>query len=232
MRTKHPVTQQFTVPDEAEAAVRLQGAVESVSRWPHRGHGRSVRLRWRGRSRHPPGSARCRSRETPDHRHALRDAPQGIERPANPRRFESRLDGFSRPEVASRGSGTLRRTHCVAMKPTASLMQDSHRLRVLAFAILQSSALVAIPAADALLDARGLGTAVHLDGEGGGHCDPGHSHLHCQLVRALSLGVVRSDVHPLLRPVTDLGAVPASRNASASSPVLSGGRGPRAPPPA
>ena len=118
-------------------------------------------------------------------------------------------------------------------------MWDPRRFRVFVFALFQSSVFVAAPATDAVLDAKELGTAAHVESEGHDDCAPSHSHVnpehnhfHCQFARALYLGVVHSHVLPHLRPVTDRGAVPPAENTFASGPVLSGGLGPRAPPPA
>ena len=93
----------------------------------------------------------------------------------------------------------------------------------MAFAIL--------PAMDAVLEAGASSTVAHVEGEHSEHCDPGHSHLLCQLSRTVSLGF------PLLIPidlqlVLETGADTPIANAWQRRPMLPGGSGPRAPPPA
>lgn len=111
-------------------------------------------------------------------------------------------------------------------------MSDPRRFLVFVFACLQCSVFVAIPAVDALLDARETGPDVHVAVGGGEHCDPAHNHLHCQLARALYLGAAYYQVLPRLRPVVDAWAVSPAENYAVGGPVFSGVQGPRAPPPA
>lgn len=91
-----------------------------------------------------------------------------------------------------------------------------------------------VPAADAILEA-GVGNAgarvPHLEGEHSDQCDPGHSHLLCQLSRTVSLGF-----SPLI-PIDLRLASEASPDTPAATdwqrrPIPPGGSGPRAPPPA
>ncbi len=109
--------------------------------------------------------------------------------------------------------------------------RSSGRLRGgrLAVLVLQAFAFAAIPAVDAALDADLLGVATHVEGRDREHCDPGHSHLLCQLTRTLLLGTSSPGLADF-GPTPE--ALPSAMNATAPTvrPALSGGSGPRAPP--
>ena len=145
------------------------------------------------------------------------------------------LDRLYRRTVRCRGSGPLQGNHRIAVRLAPPSMWDLRRFRVLAFALFQCGVFAAAPAADALLDARESGTTAHVEGHdhcapGHNHINPEHNHFHCQFTRALYLGAVHSRVLPHPRPVTYQEVVQPGETASAGSPVVSGGLGPRAPP--
>ncbi|MYH48440.1 MAG: hypothetical protein F4151_02635 [Gammaproteobacteria bacterium] len=119
----------------------------------------------------------------------------------------------------------------IAVKPISPRSRDLRRFGVLSLSLLQFALFAGLPAADAVLEVRGLGTVVHIEGENSEHCDTGHSHLLCQLTRTLS-----SAVSPLI--LIDLPLVfetsPDTPTATdwQNRPTPPGGSGPRAPPPA
>ncbi len=122
----------------------------------------------------------------------------------------------------------------IALKPISPQLRDPRRFGVLALVLLPAAIFAVLPAADAVLEA-GAGNAgahmAHIEGEHSEHCDPGHSHLLCQLSRTVSLGFP-----PLI--LSDLPLVSeASPDATTATdwrrrPIPPGGSGPRAPPPA
>ena len=80
-----------------------------------------------------------------------------------------------------------------------------------------------------MLEARGLSTGVHIEGENSEHCDTGHSHLLCQLTRTLSSRVpplVLIDLPLVFETSMDTPTASAWQN----RPIPPGGSGPRAPP--
>ena len=115
------------------------------------------------------------------------------------------------------------------MKHISPHSRNSRRFGVLAFALLQLAVFAALPAADAVLEARGSGTVVHIEAEGSEHCDTGHSHLLCQLTRTLSSGIAPPvPIDFRLASVASLGTPTAT--AWLNRPIPPGGSGPRAPP--
>ena len=115
------------------------------------------------------------------------------------------------------------------MKHISPRSRDPRRLGVLAFALLQLAVFAALPAADAVLEARALSTVVHIEGEGSEHCDTGHSHLLCQLTRTLSSGIA-PPVPIDFRLVSEASLGTPTATAWANRPIPPGGSGPRAPP--
>ena len=117
----------------------------------------------------------------------------------------------------------------MAVKPISPRLRDPRRFGVLSLSLLQFAVFAVLPAADAVLEVRGLSTVVHIEGENSEHCDTGHSHLLCQLTRTLSSGIA-----PLI--LIDLPLVfeasPDTPTATAwqTRPTPPGGSGPRAPP--
>jgi len=116
-----------------------------------------------------------------------------------------------------------------SLKHISSRSRDTRRFGVLAFALLQLAVFAALPAADAVLEAQGLSTVVHIEGKGSEHCDTGHSHLLCQLTRTLSSGIA-PPVPIDLRLVSEASLATPTATAWANRPVPPGGSGPRAPP--
>ena len=117
----------------------------------------------------------------------------------------------------------------MAVKPISPRLRDPRRFGVLSLSLLQFAVFAVLPTADAVLEVRGLSTAVHIEGENSEHCDTGHNHLLCQLTRTLSSGIA-----PLI--LIDLPLVfeasPETPTATAwqNRPTPPGGSGPRAPP--
>ncbi|MDE0357653.1 MAG: hypothetical protein OXN92_07905 [Gammaproteobacteria bacterium] len=115
------------------------------------------------------------------------------------------------------------------MKHISPHSRDPRRFGVLALALLQCAVFAALPAADAVLEARGSSTVVHVEGEGSEHCDTGHSHLLCQLTRTLSSGI--GTAIPIdFRLVSEASLGTPTTTAWANRPIPPGGSGPRAPP--
>lgn len=99
----------------------------------------------------------------------------------------------------------------------------------MAIVLFQAVAFAVLPAVDAVLEAEASSTVAHIEAEHSEHCDPGHSHLLCQLSRTVSLGF------PFLIPIELSPAVEASPDTPAANawqrrPIPPGGSGPRAPP--
>lgn len=107
--------------------------------------------------------------------------------------------------------------------------RDLRRFGVLAIVLFQALAFAVLPAVDAVLEAGASNTVAHVEGEHSEHCDPGHSHLLCQLSRTVSLGFP-----PLILIDLPL-AFETSRDTRTATawqrrPIPPGGSGPRAPP--
>lgn len=107
--------------------------------------------------------------------------------------------------------------------------RDPRRFGVLAIVLFQAVAFAVLPAVDAVLEAEASSTVAHIEAEHSEHCDPGHSHLLCQLSRTVSLGF------PPLIPIELSLAVETSPDTPAANawqrrPIPPGGSGPRAPP--
>ena len=66
--------------------------------------------------------------------------------------------------------------------------RDLPRFGVLAIVLPQVLAFAVLPAVDAMLEAGASSIVTHIEEEHNEHCDAGHSHLLCQLSRAVSLG--------------------------------------------
>ena len=124
----------------------------------------------------------------------------------------------------------IRNAHgSIAVKPLSPHTPGPRRFGVLALALLQFAVFAALPGADAVLEARGFGTVLHIEREAGERCDTGHSHLLCQLTRTLSSGIsVPILTDPRLAPEASLRTPTAT--AGQSRPIPLGGSGPRAPP--
>ena len=107
---------------------------------------------------------------------------------------------------------------------------DVRRFAVLLLALLQFGGPAAVQVADALLEAREIGSPLHIESPHSEGCDHGHSHLICQTVRSLSSGLPSavSDLPPLVEiaPAT-LTIDAAALHATVS---ISGPLGSRAPP--
>ena len=117
----------------------------------------------------------------------------------------------------------------MAVKPIPPRAQDLRRLGVLSLSVLQFAVFAGLPSADAVLEARGLSTVVHIEGENSEDCDTGHSHLLCQLTRTLSSGISPLLLNDLpLVSETSMDAPTAT--ARQNRPIPPGGSGPRAPP--
>ena len=115
------------------------------------------------------------------------------------------------------------------MKPCFPPTPGPRRFGVLAVALLQFAVFAAVPGADAVLEARGAGTVVHIEGEGGERCDIAHSHLLCQLTRTLSAAIsVPMPIDP--GPATEGNLHAPAAAAGKDRPTPLGGSGPRAPP--
>ena len=117
----------------------------------------------------------------------------------------------------------------ISVKFISAPAHDPHRLGALALALLQFGVFAALPAADAVLEARGWATDTHIESEGGESCEAGHSHLLCQLTRSLSSGI--SPLIPIDLPLVSA-ATTNTPTATAwhNRPIPPGGGGPRAPP--
>lgn len=119
----------------------------------------------------------------------------------------------------------------MAVKPISPPLRDLRRFGVLSLSLLQFALFAGLPAADAVLEVRGLSTVVHIEGENSEHCDAGHSHLLCQLTRTLSSGaapLILVDIPLVFETSLDTPTATAWQN----RPTPPGGSGPRAPPPA
>lgn len=119
----------------------------------------------------------------------------------------------------------------VAVKPISPRLLDLRRFGVLSLSVFQFALFAGLPAADAVLEIRGLSTVVHIEGENSEHSDTGHSHLLCQLARTLSSEVapqILADLPLVIETSPDTPAATAWQN----RPTPPGGSGPRAPPPA
>jgi hypothetical protein len=98
--------------------------------------------------------------------------------------------------------------------------------------LLQLSAAVALPIADATLRSAAAGAGPHFESVASGDCAPHHDDLFCQLCRAINLaadttvdtGLPRLDAAVLCVPVPDSG------RPDVSGLQLTGPLGPRAPP--
>ena len=117
----------------------------------------------------------------------------------------------------------------VSVKPITPRSRDPRRFGVLALALLQFVVFAALPAADAVLEARGLSTLAHIETENSEHCDTGHSHLLCQLTRALSSGISAADLTDFPQASQASPNTPTATTRE-NRPIPPGGSGPRAPP--
>jgi len=119
----------------------------------------------------------------------------------------------------------------IAVKSISPRLLDLRRFGVLSLSVFQFALFAGLPAADAVLEIRGLSTVVHIVGENSEHSDTGHSHLLCQLARTLSSEVaplILADLPLVIETSPDTPAATAWQN----RPTPPGGSGPRAPPPA
>lgn len=118
----------------------------------------------------------------------------------------------------------------IAVKLTSPRQpRDLRRFGVLAIVLLQALAFAVLPAVDAVLEAGASSTVAHVEGEHSEHCDPGHSHLLCQLSRTVSLGfppLILLDLPLVFETSPDT----PTANAWQRRPIPPGGSGPRAPP--
>ena len=116
----------------------------------------------------------------------------------------------------------------IGVKPIPPRSRDLRHFGVVSLSLLQFAVFAGLPSADAVLEARGLSTGVHIEGENSEH-DTGHSHLLCQLTRTLS-----SRVPPLvlidLPLVSETSMDTPTATAWQNRPIPPGGSGPRAPP--
>jgi hypothetical protein len=98
--------------------------------------------------------------------------------------------------------------------------------------LLQLVASVALPAADAALDADNAALPVHVESPHSENCPATHDHLFCQVVRSLaavSAGGGAAPVLGLAPPVLD-GLSPLDRLDAPLRPTLRGPTAPRPPP--
>ena len=117
----------------------------------------------------------------------------------------------------------------IAVKPIPPRSQDPRRFGVLCLSVLQFAVFAGLPSADAVLEARGLSTVVHIEGENAEDCDAGHSHLLCQLTRTLSAGISPLFLNDLPL-VSETSMDTPTATAWQNRPIPPGGSGPRAPP--
>lgn len=141
----------------------------------------------------------------------------------------SATEGSLLHQVGVPSGGTPMYPTGIAVKPISPRSWDLRRFGVLSLSLLQLAVFAGLPTADAVLEARGLSTVVHIEGENSEDCDAGHNHLMCQLTRTLSSGMA-----PLL--LIDLPLVfetsmeTPTATAWQNRPIPPGGSGPRAPP--
>ena len=132
-------------------------------------------------------------------------------------------------QVGVPSGGTRMYPAGVAVKPISPRSRDPRRLGVLSLSLLQLAVFAGLPAADAVLEVRGMSTVVHIEGENSEQCETGHSHLLCQLTRTLSSGVaplILADLPLVFEASPDTPTATAWQN----RPIPPGGSGPRAPP--
>ncbi len=159
----------------------------------------------------------------------------GVKRP--PRPHGGRPDSLDSPRHRGQLPGSVRvltvdlRAHGgrKVVKPISPRSRDPRRLGVLALALFQFNLFAALPAVDAVLEARGPSAERHIENENDEHGDTGHSHLLCQLTRTLSSGdspPIPNDLPLVSATSTDTPAATAWEN----RPTPPGGSGSRAPP--
>lgn len=108
----------------------------------------------------------------------------------------------------------------------------ARRLGVLVLALFQLAAVVALPAADGLLDVELYGTPTHVESQGTHDCTPHHDHAFCQVLRvtAFATPARAAAAHDMPRATRDLRVRAPSVAFDVEDPVLRGSSGPRAPP--
>ena len=107
---------------------------------------------------------------------------------------------------------------------------DVRRLAVLVLALLQFGGPAAVQVADALLEAREVGSVVHMESSHSEGCDHGHNHLICQTARSLSSSLPSAVGTPT--PLVEVAPARLIFDAAAlhATVSISGPLGSRAPP--
>jgi hypothetical protein len=97
--------------------------------------------------------------------------------------------------------------------------------------VLQLAAAVAVPLADAVLEATVRNGPAHLEAQNGAPCPPGHDHLFCQFCRFTTPRLVPA-VRVESAPGGDVQPRPVRLDIllGCNAPVAAGPIGPRAPP--
>ena len=110
--------------------------------------------------------------------------------------------------------------------------RDARRVGVLLLAVAQLCGPVGLQAMDAILDSHGVEASIHVEGQSREACGVGHTHLMCQTVRSLTMGIISSKLVDSLEFVAfefvETENLASSRRAPRN--VISGTLGSRAPP--
>ncbi len=154
--------------------------------------------------------------------------PAGVKRRV-PALTPSATEGSLLHQAGVPSGGTRMYPTGIAVKPISPRSRDLRRFGVLSLSLLQLAVFAGLPTADAVLEARGLSTVVHIEGENSEDCETGHNHLMCQLTRTLSSGFspfALIDLPLVFEASMDTPTATAWQN----RPIPPGGSGPRAPP--
>ena len=154
--------------------------------------------------------------------------PAGVKRRV-PALTPSATEGSLLHQAGVPSGGTRMYPTGIAVKPISPRSRDLRRFGVLSLSLLQLAVFAGLPTADAVLEARGLSTVVHIEGENSEDCETGHNHLMCQLTRTLSSGFSPFALIDLPL-VFEASMDTPTATAWQKRPIPPGGSGPRAPP--
>jgi hypothetical protein len=110
--------------------------------------------------------------------------------------------------------------------------RDTPRAAPICLVLLQLAAVVALPSADAMLEAERVGLPLHVESPQSEECPASHDHLICLMVRSLTAASITPDIGKALdlAPPVYGGVTLAARGDADRGPSLKGPTPPRPPP--